>query len=44
MEEFSNFKMVARNGINLPSHILAKMKKNQEDNRNDNGHQEETTK
>lgn len=44
MEEFSNFKMVARNGINLPSHILAKMKKNQDDSRNDNGHQEETTK
>lgn len=44
MEEFSNFKMVARNGMNLPSHILAKMKKNQDNSNNDNGHQEEANK
>lgn len=28
-EEFSAYKMVARNGSNLPKHILDKMKKNQ---------------
>lgn len=28
-EEFSTYKMVARNGSNLPKHILEKMKKNQ---------------
>jgi len=44
IEEFSNFKMVARNGTNLPSHILSKMKKNQDNSRNDNGSKEETTK
>jgi len=29
-EDYSHFKMVARNGEALPNHILAKMKKNQE--------------
>lgn len=28
-EEFSAYRMVARNGSNLPKHILEKMKKNQ---------------
>ncbi len=28
-EEFSAYRMVARNGTNLPKHILDKMKKNQ---------------
>lgn len=43
-EEFNNFKMVARNGVNLPAHILAKMKKNHENNKNDNGSKEEPAK
>ncbi len=43
VEEFSNFKMVARNGTNLPPHILSKMKNNQNNSKNDNGPKEETT-
>jgi hypothetical protein len=40
VDEFSNFKMVARNGSNLPPHILAKMQQNQDKNKNDNGPKE----
>ncbi len=32
-DQFSSFKMVARNGGNLPIHILEKMKKNQENSK-----------
>jgi len=39
-----NYKMVARNGIDLPSHILDKMKKNQNKDKNGNGSSEETVK
>ena len=34
-EEFSIYKMVARNGSNLPKHILEKMKKNQANSKPD---------
>lgn len=34
-EEFSKYKMVARNGGNLPKHILEKMKKNQANSKPD---------
>lgn len=34
-EEFSTYKMVARNGSNLPKHILEKMKKNQANSKPD---------
>lgn len=34
-EEFSTYKMVARNGSNLPKHILEKMKKNQANSKSD---------
>ena len=34
-EEFSAYKMVARNGSNLPKHILEKMKKNQANSKPD---------
>jgi hypothetical protein len=44
VSEFNNFKMVARNGSDLPPHILAKMKQNQDKNKNDNGSKEEKTK
>ena len=37
-EQFIEYRMVARNGGNIPKHILDKMKKNQEDSRkNDTG-------
>lgn len=37
-ETFKEYRMVARNGSNIPKHILDKMKKNQDDSRkNDNG-------
>lgn len=42
---FSEFKMVARNGNSIPKHILEKMKKNQQNPKNnDKGSPEETTK
>ncbi len=42
---FSEFKMVARNGAGIPKHILEKMKKNQDKAKNnDNGSSEKTTK
>ena len=33
--EFSEYRMAARNGKNIPKHILDKMKRNQDKNRND---------
>ncbi|RTL59982.1 MAG: hypothetical protein EKK37_03815 [Sphingobacteriales bacterium] len=44
-QDFSAYKMVARNGGNLPKHILDKMKKNQLNSKpNDNPSQEEDNK
>lgn len=41
-ENFENFKMVARNGGVIPKHILSKMKKNQDNKKDDNGNKKET--
>jgi hypothetical protein len=35
--DYSEYKMVARNGSSVPKHILDKMKKNQESRKNDDG-------
>lgn len=44
-EEFTEYKMVARNGNDVPRHILDKMKKNQDDARNkDDGSSKEKDK
>ena len=43
--EFIEYRMAARNGNNIPKHILDKMKKNQDKNRNnDNGTSEKEDK
>jgi hypothetical protein len=43
--EFTEYRMVARNGGNIPKHILDKMKKNQDNSRNNgNGSSEEKDK
>ncbi|HLP37589.1 hypothetical protein [Lacibacter sp.] len=39
--DFSTYKMVARNGSNLPKHILDKMKKNQSNKKSDDSTSEE---
>ncbi len=40
-QDFSTFRMVARNGSNLPKHILDKMKKNQSNKKPDDSAPEE---
>jgi hypothetical protein len=40
-QDFSAYKMVARNGSNLPKHILDKMKKNQSNKKPDDSSSEE---
>jgi hypothetical protein len=43
--EFTEYRMAARNGSNVPKHILDKMKKNQDKNqKNDNGSSEKEDK
>src|SRR5690606_29492156 len=43
--EYTEYRMAARNGTNIPKHILDKMKKNQDNSRNnDNGPSEEKDK
>lgn len=42
--DFTEYKMVARNGSNIPKHIFDKMKKNQDNGRNGNGSSKEKDK
>lgn len=44
-DEFTEYRMVARNGSNIPKHILEKMKKNQDGSKqDDNGSSQEKDK